>query len=207
MSVPAAVGLGVLAGPIIALIYQHGHFSAHDTAMTALALQAYSIGLAGYAAIRVLTPCFYALNQPRVPMRITMIGIGLNLALNFLNMVVFHLGHAGLALATSGIAIANFSQLSTALSRRVDFGGIGEWAGFLGRVVLAAGLCGGAAWGLHALADAYLSGFALRTLGLFAAIGAAMAVYAGAAHALRIHEIVDAVGLVRRRFQRRRATG
>jgi putative peptidoglycan lipid II flippase len=142
MSVPAAVGLGVLAGPIIALIYQHGHFSAHDTAMTALALQAYSIGLAGYAAIRVLTPCFYALNQPRVPMRITMIGIGLNLALNFLNMVVFHLGHAGLALATSGIAIANFSQLSTALSRRVDFGGIGEWAGFLGRVVLAAGLCG-----------------------------------------------------------------
>ncbi|HZZ89479.1 MAG TPA: murein biosynthesis integral membrane protein MurJ [Caulobacteraceae bacterium] len=205
MSVPAAVGLGVLAQPIIALIYQHGHFSARDTAMTALALQAYAIGLAGYAAIRVLTPCFYALNQPRTPMRITMIGIGLNLVLNFLNTVVFHLGHAGLALATSGIAIANVSQLSAALSRRVDFGGVGEWAGFLGRVLLAAALCGGAAWGLYALTDAYLRGFGLRMLGLLVAIGAAMVVYAGAAYALRIREIADAVGLVQRRLGRRRA--
>jgi len=47
LSLPSAVGLGVLASPIVALIYQHGHFTAHDTAMTALALQAYSLGLAG----------------------------------------------------------------------------------------------------------------------------------------------------------------
>ena len=51
LSIPAAVGLAALASPIIALIYQHGHFSAHDTAETALALQAYAIGLAGYAAL------------------------------------------------------------------------------------------------------------------------------------------------------------
>jgi putative peptidoglycan lipid II flippase len=203
--VPAAVGLGLLARPIIAVIYQHGHFSAHDTAQTALALQAYSIGLAGYAAIRVLTPCFYALNQPRTPMRIVMVGIGVNLLLNFLNMIVFHLGHAGLALATSCVALANFSQLAFALSRKVDFGGLGDWSGFLGRVLLAAALCGGAAWGIEWLGETQLHGFALHMLALFAAIGAAVAVYAGAAYALRISETTEALNMVRRRLGRRRA--
>ena len=142
LAIPSAVGLAVLAGPIIALIYQHGRFTAHATDMTALALQAYAIGLAGYAAVRVLTPCFYALNLPRTPMRIVMIGIGVNLALNFANIQFFHLGTAGLALATSCVVLANSSQLAWALSRQVDFGGFLGWAGYIARVSLAAGGCG-----------------------------------------------------------------
>jgi putative peptidoglycan lipid II flippase len=205
LSIPAAIGLTVLARPVIALIYQHGHFTAHDTAMTALALQAYAIGLAGYAAIRLLNPCFYALHLPRIPMRITMIAIVVNLALNFLNMSVFHLGHAGLALAASCVAIVNVAQLAFALSRRVDFGGLGEWAGYLARVLLASLLCGAAAWGLWWATDTYVHGFVLRALGLFAAIGGAVAVYAGAGYALRIGETHEAVALFQRRLLRRRA--
>jgi putative peptidoglycan lipid II flippase len=205
LSVPAAVGLGVLASPIIALIYQHGHFSAHDTAMTALALQAYSLGLAGYAAIRLLTPCFYALNQPLIPMRITMIGIALNLCLNFLNMVILHLGHAGLALSTSCVVLINVSQLAWALSRRVDFGGVAEWAGYLGRVLLASAACGVTAFGLWHAAGLVLSGFALNSLGLAVAIGGGVAVYAGAGYLLKVGETQEAVALVQRRLLRRRA--
>ena len=41
--------------------------------------RAYALGLAGYAAIKVLTPCFYALNLPRTPLRISLIAIGVNL--------------------------------------------------------------------------------------------------------------------------------
>jgi putative peptidoglycan lipid II flippase len=205
LSIPAAVGLGVLASPIIALIYQHGHFTARDTAMTAIALQAYALGLSGYAAIRLLTPCLVALNQPRTPMRITMIGIALNLALNFLNMEVLHLGHAGLALATSIVVLINVAQLAWALSRRVDFGGAAEWAGYIGRVVVASVVCGGTAYGLNWLADAHLHGALLKNLGLFAAIGVAVAVYAGAGYALRIGETREAYALVQRRLLRRRA--
>jgi putative peptidoglycan lipid II flippase len=205
LSVPAAVGLGVLASPIIALIYQHGHFSAHDTAMTALALQAYSLGLAGYAAIRLLTPCFYALNQPLIPMRITMIGIALNLGLNFLNMVILHLGHAGLALSTSCVVLINVSQLAWALSRRVDFGGMAEWAGYLGRVLLASAACGATAFGLWRAAGLVLSGFAPNSLGLAVAIGGGVGVYAGAGYLLRVGETQEAVALVQRRLLRRRA--
>ena len=135
---PAAVGLAVLASPIIALIYQHGHFTAHDTTMTALALQAYAIGLAGYAAIRVLTPCFYALEPA---------------AHADAHRADRHRREPGAELPQHGglpprprrawrwppscVALANVSQLAFALSRRVDFGGVGEWAGYLGRVLLA----------------------------------------------------------------------
>jgi putative peptidoglycan lipid II flippase len=205
LSVPAAVGLAVLAPTIIALIYQHGHFSARDTSQTALALRAYAIGLAGYAAIKVLTPCFYALNLPRTPLRISLIGIGVNLVLNVMNARVFGLGHAGLAIATSGVAIVNFVQLWVALSRQVSFGRVGEWLAFVGRVLAAAAACGAVAWGLNWATHVWLHGALLHALGLFAAIGAAMLVYAGASYALRIGETADAIAILRRRLLRRRA--
>jgi putative peptidoglycan lipid II flippase len=205
LAIPSAVGLAVLAGPIIALIYQHGRFTAHDTDMTALALQAYAIGLAGYAAVRVLTPCFYALNLPRTPMRIVMIGIGVNLALNFANIQFFHLGTAGLALATSCVVLANSSQLAWALSRQVDFGGFLGWAGYIARVSLAAGGCGAAAWVVYQLAVTYTHGFLFHAVGLFAAIGVAMVAYVFFSLSLRVTETREAVGMVQRRLFRRRA--
>jgi putative peptidoglycan lipid II flippase len=204
LSVPAAMGLAVLAQPIIALIYQHGHFSARDTAMTALALQAYAIGVAGYAAIKVLTPCFYALNLPRTPLRISLIGIGVNLALNFLNATLFGLGHAGLALATSCVAVANFFQLAFALRKQIDFGGAGEWLGFIVRVILAAAACGAVAGGLYFFVAARLHHALWRDVGLIAAVGASVLTYAGAAYLLRIHETAEAVAMVRRRLARGR---
>jgi putative peptidoglycan lipid II flippase len=203
LTIPASVGLAVLAAPIIAMIYQHGHFTAHDTYETALALQAYTLGLAAYAAIRLLTPCFYALNQPMTPMRIALIGIGVNLTLNFINTQILHFGHAGLALSTSCVATLNFLQLSTALSRRVGFGGVGDWLGFLSRVGLASAACGATAWGLYHLAQTEIHDVTLRTLGLFGAIGASVLVYGAAGYALRIKETTEAVGLVQRRLLRR----
>ncbi|HXQ14116.1 MAG TPA: murein biosynthesis integral membrane protein MurJ [Caulobacteraceae bacterium] len=205
LSVPAAVGLAALARPIIGLIYQHGHFSARDTNETALVLQAYALGLAGYAAIKVLTPCFYALNLPRTPLRISLIAIGVNLALNLANANFLGFGVAGLAVATSCVALANFGQLCAALSRQVDFGGLGEWAGFLLRIGLAAAACGAAAWGVYHLAETRLPAGTLRVLALMAAIGIAVAIYAAVAFALRIRETTEFIAVVSRRLSRRRA--
>ncbi len=205
LSIPAAVGLAALAAPIIGLIYQHGHFTARDTNHTALVLQAYAIGLAGYAAIKVLTPCFYALNLPRTPLRISLIAIAVNLALNLANANIFGLGVAGLALATSCVALVNFGQLCAALSRQVDFGGLREWAGFLLRVGAAAAACGGTAWGIYHLAEMYLHVGILRVAALMAAIGLAVVVYAGAAYALRIRETTEFTAAISRRLLRRRA--
>jgi putative peptidoglycan lipid II flippase len=205
LALPAAAGLCALAHPIIALIYQHGRFSARDTDQTALALQAYAVGLAAYAAIRVVTPWFYALGLPRTPLRISLIGIGVNLVLNLLNARVLGFGHVGLALTTSAVAIVNFVQLMAALRRRVDVGDAGQWAAFLARCVAAAALCGAAAWGVdHLLEVALAAGPAPGLAGQITALGAAIlvsvAVYFLAAQVLRLGESEQAWRMIRRRL-------
>ena len=200
LALPASAGLAALAGPIIALIYQHGRFSAHDTAQTALALQAYSVGLAAYAAIRVLTPCFYAMGLPRTPMRISFIGIAINLALNILNARVLGLGHAGLALITSLVAIVNFLQLMAALSRRVSLGGLGQWTLFLARCALASAACGAAAWGINHVVETATHGGLLRAGGLAVAIGLGVPGYFATAQLLRLDESAEAWRMIRRRL-------
>jgi len=119
LTIPAAVGLMVLAEPIIKLVLERGRFSPNDTAQTALALKAYVVGLAGYAAIKVVVPGFYALNLAKIPLRISLLGIGLNLGFCFLFTQIFSLGHAGLALSTSMIAILNFTQLALSMRSRL----------------------------------------------------------------------------------------
>ncbi|MDE1169969.1 MAG: lipid II flippase MurJ [Verrucomicrobium sp.] len=203
-TVPAALGLAVLARPIIALIYQHGRFTAHDTEMTALALQAYSIGLCGYAALKVVVPCFYVLGLPQLPLRVSLLGIAVNLGLNALLMEVLGLGHAGLALTTSCIALLNFGQLAWALGRRLDLGRGGEWVSFGARLFLSSALMGGAAWGIERLLGPWAAGsFPRAALSLGAAIGGGGVVYFAASLLLRVEETSQAWGMIRRRLLRK----
>jgi putative peptidoglycan lipid II flippase len=197
LTLPAAVGLAVLAEPVIAVIYQHGRFSAHDTHQTAMALQAYVVGLSGYAAIMVLRPCFYALGLPRIPLRVALIGIGVNLVLNFLNMQVFHFAHVGLALVTAAVAMVNMGQLFAALGKRVDLGGAAGWVAYLGRVFLATAACGALAWA----ADHFSHQAGLpRILALACGVGAGGVGYFAVAWLLRLEETAEAWRLIRRRL-------
>ncbi|HEV2364051.1 MAG TPA: murein biosynthesis integral membrane protein MurJ [Caulobacteraceae bacterium] len=200
LTLPAAAGLAALAHPIIEVIYQHGAFSARDTSMTAFALQAYALGLAGYAAIKVLVPCFYALGLPKTPLRISLIGIGINLALNLFNYDVLHLGHVGLAVTTSAVALINFAQLLFALKRRIDLGTTAQWAGYLGRCILAAAICGGAAFALWSALDPRAHGLGLRMGALGLAVAAGALAYFAAARLVGLQEGHEAWELFRHRL-------
>ena len=79
LSVPSSVGLAVLGRTMIAAIYEGGKFEPYDTQQTALALTYYAVGLAGYSAIKVLVPAFYAIGDSRTPMIISLVSIGVNL--------------------------------------------------------------------------------------------------------------------------------
>ena len=72
LTLPSSVGLAVLGKSIIGAIYQGGRFQLYDTQQTALALSCYAIGLAGYAALKVLNPAFYALGDARTPMLVSL---------------------------------------------------------------------------------------------------------------------------------------
>jgi len=122
LTVPSSVGLAVLGRTIIAAIYQGGRFEVYDTQQTALALSYYSIGLVGYAAIKVLTPAFYSLDDSRTPMIVSLCSIGINLVTVMLLLKYTNLGHAGLALSTSMVALFGFVVLFWILRNRI--GGI-----------------------------------------------------------------------------------
>jgi putative peptidoglycan lipid II flippase len=101
LTVPSSVGLIVLGKSIIGAIYQGGKFHVYDTQQTAAALSCYAVGLAGYAALKVLTPAFYALGDARMPMIVSLCSIGINYAAAYTMIRVAGIGHAGLAMSTS----------------------------------------------------------------------------------------------------------
>jgi putative peptidoglycan lipid II flippase len=111
LTIPSAIGLIILAEPIISLIYQHGRFTAEATRQTASALRFYAIGLAGYAGVKVLAPAFYAINKRNLPMLVSLFSIAVNFGLNWFFRFQLGWGHQGLALSTSVVAITNFLLL------------------------------------------------------------------------------------------------
>ncbi len=121
-TLPSAVGLIVLGRTMIGAIYQGGKFSAYDTEQTALALSCYALGLAGYSALKVLNPAFYALHDARTPMIVSLLSIAVNYLTASLLFDHSGLGHAGLALSTA--AVATFGGVALFLILRNRIGGI-----------------------------------------------------------------------------------
>jgi putative peptidoglycan lipid II flippase len=117
VTIPAACGLIFLAQPIIALIYQHGHFTAFDTQQTASALIFYALGLLAFAGVKIMVPVFYALNDTRVPVVGSFITVAANLI--FINLTVAALSHRAIALSTSLSMIINLLFLGAMLYRKV----------------------------------------------------------------------------------------
>jgi putative peptidoglycan lipid II flippase len=226
LTLPASIGLAVVAGPVIQLIYEHGTFTAVSTEQTALALQAYTVGLAGYSGIKILVPCFYAMQPPRyeaegekgfwksfshfvwnvmlfTPARVSLIGIALNLALCFILYFYFKMGHVGLALTTGFVAVLNFLQLLYAIQKKIDIGTPEAWTSFFARVTVSTMACGLVVF----LGDTFL--LAGRTthslLGagiLFFNIGAAGLVYLTLTTWLRVPESMELAAFLKRKLGR-----
>jgi putative peptidoglycan lipid II flippase len=111
LTLPATAGLVMLAEPIISVVYQHGKFNAYQAAQAAGALRYYAIGLAGYAALKVLVNAFYALDRRKTPMMVSLLAVGLNLLFNWIFTIRLGWGHRGLAFSTGCIATFNFLLL------------------------------------------------------------------------------------------------
>ena len=123
VGVPATLGLFVLSGPILTTLFQYGEFVAHDARMASLALAAYSLGLLGFLLVKVLAPGFYARQDTRTPVRIGVIAMLANMAMNLLFVVPmvlygFEAPHMGLALATAISAFINSGLLWITLRRQ-----------------------------------------------------------------------------------------
>lgn len=119
LTVPSSVGLAVLGRPLIGAIYEGGRFEPYDTIQTAHALTAYAVGLAGYAAVKVLTPGFYALGDARTPMLVSLSSIAVNYVAAWSMTRRAGMRHTGLALATSTVMLFSVVALFWKMRRRL----------------------------------------------------------------------------------------
>ena len=146
LTLPSSVGLAVLGKSIIGGIYQGGRFALYDTEQTAIALSCYAIGLAGYAALKVLGPAFYALGDARTPMYVSLASIAINYGTAVAMIRFTGFGHAGLAVSTSAVALFGFLALIEILRRRIA-GVYGRTlAATVGKVSAASVVMAGAMW-------------------------------------------------------------
>ena len=198
---PAMLGLILLRQPIVHLFFEHGTFTAHDTAETALAVLCYSVGLWAFGGVRIIVSAFYSLQDTRTPAISAAIAVAANLVFSLLLMS--SLGAAGLALATALAGMVNGGILVAVLHRRL--GGV-EW-GSVGRsslrVLLASvPLVVVCAWVAAAQIWTHPGEWTEKSVMLFAAIGLSVSGYLGV-HALLRSEELDLVwGMVRRKLKR-----
>lgn len=115
LTLPAALALGLLATPLIATLFHHGQFTAHDVLATREALLAYSVGLTGLILVKVLAPGFYSRQDIRTPVKIA---LGVLVLTQLMNLVfIGPLAHAGLALSIGLASLVNAGFLYRGLRR------------------------------------------------------------------------------------------
>ena len=201
LCIPSAVGLALVATPLIGLIYEHGRFGSADTVQTARALRFYVIGLAGYAGVKVLAPALYALGDARRPAAIALASIAVNLAVSWVFGIRLAWGHVGLAFSVSVVALLNMALLLSAVRHHVGpFGlaGVGTTvAKVLGASVAMAGTCNAT---VSAMARLMGESTGARLLAVVAAVAVAGITYWAAAYVLRVEEVSTLTSRVRARL-------
>lgn len=130
IGLPAALALVLLAQPLLITLFQYGAMTAYDVEMSALALQAYALGLLAFMLIKVLAPGYFARQDTRTPVRIGIKAMLANMLFNLL--LILPLAHAGLALATAASAFLNAYWLARGLRKE----GVLHWSSGWGRYAL-----------------------------------------------------------------------
>src|SRR5213595_471561 len=202
LTIPSAIGLAMLASPIISVIYQHGRFTAEMTRQTAGALQFYTIGLVSYAVLKVLTPAFYAIGKRNTPMVVSFLAIGANLFLNWLFTFRLGWGHRGLAFSTSLVATINFLLLYALMRRHTRRLETRQTLVGLGKICLAGAALALVCWlANYWWLDAWASlRFFQRLATLLIAIALAAMTFFTVAFWLRVSEVQDIIDVFRRKF-------
>ncbi len=175
VAIPSTVGLIVLAGPIINVLFERGAFGEAARYGAVSALVWYAVGLFAFSGVKVLVSAFYALQDTATPTKISGLAMLVNIGLNLLLMGP--MAHGGLALATSLSSILNMGLLAFLLRRRIGSIDGRRIALSIFQMTLAALVMGGAVFGYVTTYFVYNDPSLLRVIHLMAAIGIGVTVY------------------------------
>ena len=203
LSIPSCVGLGVLALPVIQVLYEHGAFSLEDAKSTAVPLTFFAIGLAGLAAVEILTRAFYALRDSTTPVVVSvgqfLFKIALSIVLIDIAVWGAQWGMGVLAFSTSLAGLLEAAVLVWLLHQRIGGLQLRELGLYIMRVLIAAGAMGIVLLILRIILDHIFvtttntalgaGGTILAVFKLFVEIGVGIFIYVRAARFLDIDEL------------------
>ena len=202
LTVPASVGLMVLAEPICRLIFEGGQANPLDTQQTAVALFYYGFGLCGFSAVKIATDGFYTFNDTRTPAVVSLCTVGLNITLNYLFIYRFGFDHRSLALSTSCTITLNFLVLLFLLRGKAGGLGLsGIWL-LLIKLAVVSAVMGAICWWGYTQIEGWLGveRIIARLIGVFIPIGLGVAVLVVGAKLMRIRELDQLLGAIARRL-------
>lgn len=199
ISIPAAIGMTVLAKPIIEIAFQRGQFTASDTIMTSQALIAYSVGLVSMALRLLGNNVYYAIQDTKTPMKNGAISVGANIVFNLI--LIRSLAHVGLALGTTIATTIGMVILFYGLNKKIGSIGIGEYFKVGFKIGLASIIMGAVAYftyyglyGMLGVSSLY------KLISLIVAVGLAVIVYVVLCYALKIEEVRDFIEKAKERL-------
>jgi putative peptidoglycan lipid II flippase len=173
LTLPAAVALVVVPQPLIQVLFERGHFSAHDTQMVGMALMAFAFGLPAFVLTKVFQPGFFAREDTKTPMHYAGVSMILNVVISL--MLFSSLGHIGIAIATTIAGWANTVLLWFTLRKRGHYVLDAGARRAIPRIFLASLIMGGA---LYAMLP-YLSSWLDRTQPFVIQVGALAVLVSG----------------------------
>jgi putative peptidoglycan lipid II flippase len=200
--IPASVFMIVLATPIVRLLFQRGHFTAHSTHIVSIALFWFAFSLPFGGLNLLLTRTFFAVQRPWIPTRLA----AMNIVVDIIVSIALYkpLGIAGLIIGT---VVANAVMTALQLHRlRIGFNGHLEGAQttmITARIAVASALLAGVSWGVWRILEGLLgTSLVAQIVSVGGAAAAGLYVYARAVLAMRVPEAHQVSRLIRAQFGR-----
>jgi len=201
LTIPATIGLMLLAEPIIHIIFERGAFTAFDTTATANTLIFYSVGLFAYSANKILVPVFYALEDTKYPLIASFIAVVANILIITFTLDTYQ--HLAIALSTSCSMILNFLFLSIVLYIKTGGYSVGYLLRATGKIAVAGALMAVLLlFGRSFFISQLNGGLIQASLTLFLLISCAAALYGATLHYLKLQELTDITSKFRDKFSR-----
>jgi putative peptidoglycan lipid II flippase len=195
LTLPAAVAMIVISEEIARGLFQRGAYTADDARQTGYAVALFALGLPAFVLNKVLTPGFFADEDSKTPLRLSLWAMGINTVLSLIG--VWLVGWLAIPVATSIAAWINVWFLWQVLRQRGYGADLRLWTK-LKRMTAASLAMGAVLAGLSWFLAGSLEIQVARVFGLLGLVIVGGATYAIAARAFGAFTLAELKGSLKR---------